>query len=37
MDDGAQARAAFRRFVDTWEGDQSLAEEAKTLIDRLAP
>ena len=35
MGDNTQARAAFQRFVETWEGDQALAEEAKTLVDRL--
>ena len=35
MGNNAQARAAFQRFIERWEGDQALAEEAKTLIDRL--
>jgi tetratricopeptide (TPR) repeat protein len=35
MGDDAQARAAFQRFVETWEGDQALIEEAKALVDRL--
>lgn len=35
MGDDAQARAAFQRFVETWEGDRALAEEAKALVDRL--
>jgi|WetSurMetagenome_2_1015567.scaffolds.fasta_scaffold26527_4 tetratricopeptide (TPR) repeat protein len=37
MHNDAQARAAFQRFVDKWEGDQALIDEAKTLVDRLAP
>jgi Flp pilus assembly protein TadD len=37
MGDVARARAAFLRFIDTWEGDQALAEEAKATADRLAP
>jgi Flp pilus assembly protein TadD len=37
MGDNAQARAAFRRFIETWEGDQALADEAKATADRLAP
>jgi Flp pilus assembly protein TadD len=37
MRNEAQARAAFQRFVGTWEGDQALIEEAKALVDRLAP
>jgi Flp pilus assembly protein TadD len=37
MGDEAQARAAFQRFVETWEGDRALTEEAKVLADRLAP
>lgn len=37
MRNDAQARAAFQRFAETWEGDQALADEAKTIVDRLAP
>lgn len=33
----AAALAAFRRFIDTWEGDQALAEEARAITARLAP
>ncbi len=35
--ENAQARAAFQRFIETWEGDQALADEAKATSDRLAP
>ncbi len=35
MGNDEQARTAFKRFVETWEGDQALAEEAKALVDRL--
>ncbi|MCX5752301.1 MAG: tetratricopeptide repeat protein [Candidatus Krumholzibacteria bacterium] len=37
MRNDPQARAAFRRFIGTWEGDQALVEEAKAIVDRLAP
>jgi hypothetical protein len=37
MGDETQARAAFQRFVETWEGNQALIEEAKALVGRLAP
>ncbi len=37
MGDEALAREAFRRFVETWEGDPALSAEAKILVDRLAP
>jgi tetratricopeptide (TPR) repeat protein len=37
MRNDAEARAAFQRFVRTWEGDQALLDEAKAIVDRLAP
>ena len=37
LKDDARARAAFQRFIVTWEGTQALAEEAKAIVDRLAP
>jgi len=33
----AEARAAFGRFIETWEGDGALVEESKTILKRLAP
>jgi len=33
----ADARAAFEQFAKTWEGDASLAEEARAIAARLAP
>jgi tetratricopeptide (TPR) repeat protein len=37
MRNDAEARAAFQRFVRTWEGDPALLDEAKAIVDRLAP
>ncbi|MCK7469440.1 MAG: hypothetical protein MZU95_00570 [Desulfomicrobium escambiense] len=37
MGDEARAREAFKRFLETWEGDPALSAEAKILVDRLAP
>ena len=32
-----QARDAFRRFIEVWQGNPSLAEEAKAIVERLSP
>ena len=32
-----EARIAFQRFIDTWQGDRALVDEAKTIIGTLAP
>ncbi len=37
LGDNVQARTAFQRFIDTWEGDQALTDEARTTLEDLAP
>jgi len=37
MGNDALAKAAFQRFVETWQGDPAIADEARTIMDRLAP
>lgn len=32
-----KARAAFERFIAIWEGDGTLREEARAIVDRLTP
>jgi len=33
----AEARAAFQRFVDTWQGDRALIDESNAILTTLAP
>jgi tetratricopeptide (TPR) repeat protein len=37
MGNDAQAKAAFQRFVETWQGDPAIADEARSIMDRLTP
>jgi protein O-GlcNAc transferase len=35
--ENAKAREAFQLFAATWEGDKAIAEEARALVEQLAP
>ena len=37
LGENAKARGAFQLFAGTWQGDKALAEEARTLVEQLAP